>query len=40
LGQGFSSAVRTIAVGMEETFGKRIGCLPFEARRVKLLKYL
>jgi hypothetical protein len=33
----------TIAVilqGIEETFDKRIGSLPFEIRRMKLLKYL
>lgn len=26
--------------GIEETFNKKIGCLSFEVRRVKLLKYL
>lgn len=40
LGQGLTSTIKTLAQGLDETFAKRIGCLPFEARRVKLLKYL
>lgn len=40
LTHSISGTIKTLAAGLEETFAKRIGCLPFESRRVKLLKYL
>ena len=35
-----TATIRTINAGLEQTFAKRIGGIPFEWRRVKLLKYL
>ena len=32
--------IRTLALGLEHTFSKRVGPVSFEWRRVKLLKYL
>lgn len=35
-----AKAFSLLKEGIEETFGKKIGSLSFENRRVKLLKYL
>lgn len=40
LNQPLNNMIKTIIRGLEETFSKKIGVLPFEWRRVKLLKYL
>lgn len=40
LSEDIAVTIKALTAGLEETFSKRIGCLPFESRRVKLLKYL
>jgi len=40
LNHNLTSTITTLVQGIEETFAKKIGFLPFECRRVKLLKYL
>jgi hypothetical protein len=38
--EAFQDKVEQICKGIDENFSKKIGELSFEARRVKLLKYL
>ena len=40
LNGSLKKTIDTVLEGIEETFTKKIGSLPFENRRVKLLKYL